>query len=186
MIDREESEISRATKLPYPRPTSPAATRKMRSNRRSDTKPEVSLRSMLHRSGLRFRKDYPIRLSSGKIVHADVAFTRLKAAVFVDGCFWHSCPQHGTIPKSNQDYWVPKLKQNVDRDRSTDQELQSSGWRVLRFWEHVDPEVATMAVLSAIDQSDAEFAPPATDLGDPLRRGGSEQQGLRDASQSGE
>ena len=81
------------TDLPYPKPTSPASTKKMRSNRRSDTKPEVSLRSLLHRSGLRFRKDYPIRLAGGKAVHADIAFTRSKMVVFVDGCFWHSCPE---------------------------------------------------------------------------------------------
>ena len=125
----------------------------MRSNRRSDTKPEVSLRSLLHRSGLRFRKDYPIRLSGRKAVHADIAFTPSKVAVFVDGCFWHSCPEHGTIPKSNQEYWVPKLKQNVDRDRTIDRELRAAGWRVLRFWEHVDPESAKSGIMSALDHA---------------------------------
>ena len=136
-------------RLTYPRPTSATATRRMRSNRRSDTKPEVSLRSLLHRSGLRFRKDYPIRLSSGRAVRSDIAFTRLRMAVFVDGCFWHSCPEHGTIPKSNQEYWLPKLKENVDRDRATDRDLRSDGWKVLRFWEHVEPEEAKLEILSA-------------------------------------
>lgn len=125
----------------------------MRSNRRSDTKPEVSLRSSLHRFGLRFRKDYPIRLSGGRIVHADIAFTRLKTAVFLDGCFWHCCPEHGTMPKSNRDYWVPKLQQNVDRDRATDSELRADGWRVLRFWEHVDTEAAKLEILSTVNQT---------------------------------
>ena len=138
------------TDLPYPKPTSPASTKKMRSNRRSDTKPEVSLRSLLHRSGLRFRKDYPIRLAGGKAVHADIAFTRSKMVVFVDGCFWHSCPEHGTIPKSNQAYWVPKLKQNVSRDRTINRALRAHGWTVLRFWEHVHPDEARVAVLSAL------------------------------------
>ena len=108
---------------------------------------------MLHRNGLRFRKDYTIRLSDGRAVHADIAFTRPRVAVFVDGCFWHSCPEHGTIPKSNQEYWVPKLKQNVDRDRTIDRELRAAGWRVLRFWEHVDPKAAKSVIMSALDQA---------------------------------
>ena len=166
LTEWEESAISKATTLPYPIPTSPVATKKMRSNRRSDTKPEVSLRSLLHRSGLRFRKDYHIRLPGGKAVHADIAFTRLRMAVFVDGCFWHCCPDHGTIPKSNQEYWVPKLKQNVDRDRTIDRELLAAGWRVLRFWEHVDPEAAKTAVLSALDQTENQITQPATAMHD--------------------
>ena len=139
-------------KLPYPKPTSPVATRKMRANRRLDTKPEVALRSLLHRSGLRFRIDYAIRRSSGKAVHCDIAFTRRKLAVFVDGCFWHCCPEHGTIPKSNRAYWIPKLRENVERDRAVDFELLEAGWRVLRFWEHVFPEKAKTEVLDALDQ----------------------------------
>ena len=127
------------TNLPYPTPTSPAATKRMRSNRRSDTKPEVSLRSLLHRSGLRFRKDYAIRLSTGKVVHMDVAFTRRKVAIFVDGCFWHRCPDHGTTPKSNRSYWIPKLNDNVERDRRVTADLVAQGWHVVRVWEHVRP-----------------------------------------------
>ena len=150
--------------FPYPTPTSPTATKKMRSNRRSDTKPEVSLRSLLHRCGLRFRKDYPIHLPGGKRVHADIAFTRTKTAVFVDGCFWHCCPEHGTIPKSNQEYWVPKLKQNVDRDRAIDRELMAAGWTVLRFWEHDSPEAARVGVLSALNQTANQITTLATDM----------------------
>ena len=138
------------TDLPYPKPTSPAATKKMRSNRRSDTTPEVLLRSLLHRSGLRFRKDYAIRLPTGKVVHSDIAFTRRKVVVFVDGCFWHCCPDHGTIPKSNQAYWVPKLKENVDRDRVIDRELRADGWRVLRLWEHVGADAAMMRIVKTL------------------------------------
>ena len=127
------------TSLPYPTPTSPAATKKMRSNRRVDTKPEVSLRSLLHQSGFRFRKDYPIRLPTGKVVHSDIVFTKKKLAVFVDGCFWHCCPDHGTVPKSNQAYWVPKLRQNIERDKSITAGLLTEGWRVIRIWEHMHP-----------------------------------------------
>ena len=133
--------------LPYPTPTTPAAANRMRANRRSDTQPEVLLRSLLHRSGLRFRKDHPIRLSTGRVVRADIAFPSKRIAVFVDGCFWHSCPMHGTIPKSNQDYWVPKLKQNVDRDKLVNQLLESAGWRVVRIWEHADQETARSEIM---------------------------------------
>lgn len=132
--------------LPNPIPTSPGATKKMRANRRVDTKPEVALRSLLHKMGLRFRKDYPVRLLEGRTVHLDVAFTRKKIAVFVDGCFWHSCPEHGSTPKSNQEYWIPKLNQNIARDKSTTQGLQAEGWHVLRFWEHMHPADAAKQI----------------------------------------
>ena len=132
--------------LPYPTPTSLAVTKKMRSNRRSDTTPEVLLRSLLHRSGLRFRKDYAIRLPSGKVTHSDIAFPRRKVAVFVDGCFWHCCPEHGTIPKSNQAYWVPKLRENVERDKSVTEGLLSEGWQVIRIWEHMHPVDAAQQI----------------------------------------
>ena len=101
----------------------------------------------MHRRGLRFRKDYAVRLPSGKTVHLDVAFTKKKIAVFVDGCFWHCCPVHGTLPKSNREYWIPKLRQNVERDRATDEGLKAAGWRVMRFWEHVQFEEAADTIL---------------------------------------
>ena len=138
--------------LPYPKPTSLAARTRMRSNRRVDTKPEVELRSLLHRKGLRFRKDYLIRLPHRRRVYADVAFTKKKVAVFVDGCFWHSCPQHGTTPKSNQDYWIPKLRENVERDRLADRSLRDSGWAVIRVWEHTAPLEALETVLDSFYQ----------------------------------
>jgi DNA mismatch endonuclease (patch repair protein) len=69
-------------------------------------------------------------------VRPDVSFPALSLAVFVDGCFWHSCPQHATVPKANADYWVPKLAANVCRDRRNDRELEDAGWTVLRFWAH--------------------------------------------------
>ena len=133
--------------LPYPHPTSVASRNRMRANRRADTKPEVQLRSILHRQGLRFRKDFPIRLSRRRIVYPDIVFTKRRIAVFVDGCFWHSCPEHGTIPKSNQDYWIPKLRQNAERDKDVSQRLRSTGWTVVRVWEHEPPEDAAAAIL---------------------------------------
>lgn len=72
--------------------------------------------------------------------------------MFVDGCFWHQCPDHGTLPKSNRAYWIPKLRQNVDRDREIDRELKGAGWLVLRFWEHVDPREVKAKILDVLSQ----------------------------------
>lgn len=128
-------------RAPYPEPTSEAASRIGKGNRRTDTKPEVRLRSELHRRGLRFRKDLLLREGPVR-VRPDVVFTGAKVAVFVDGCFWHSCPVHRSIPKSNVDYWIPKLRANEDRDRRVVVALESAGWMVLRIWEHEDPQDA--------------------------------------------
>jgi DNA mismatch endonuclease (patch repair protein) len=110
----------------------------MKGNGKRDTKPEVAVRSALHRAGLRFRKDYPIRPGAGRLIRADVVFTRSHVAVFVDGCFWHACPDHGTKPQSNTAYWQAKLARNVERDREVDKRLRAAGWTVVRAWEHED------------------------------------------------
>lgn len=122
---------------PYPHPTSPAVSQRMRANPQRDTKPEIALRSELHRLGLRFRKHLPLRLPE-RIVRPDVVFTRARLAVFVDGCFWHRCPEHGNVPRANNAYWGPKLERNVERDRVVDHALAVAGWRVVRAWEHDD------------------------------------------------
>ncbi|WP_336644848.1 very short patch repair endonuclease [Microbacterium sp. USHLN186] len=110
--------------------------RTMRANRRRDTRPELSVRRRLHARGWRYRVDF--RLAPPLRVRADIVFTRVRVAVFIDGCFWHSCPTHATAPKANSHYWGPKLARNVERDRDTDRALADLGWRVLRFWEHED------------------------------------------------
>jgi DNA mismatch endonuclease, patch repair protein len=107
----------------------------MRANRKRDTKPEIALRSALHARGLRFRKHHLVRVPE-RTVRPDVVFTRHRLAVFVDGCFWHRCPIHGTEPRANTDYWTPKLARNVARDRAVDEDLRRAGWDVLRAWEH--------------------------------------------------
>lgn len=121
----------------------------MRANRRSDTEPEVALRRLLHLRGLRFRKDHRIATRS-RGVRVDIAFPGVRLAVFIDGCFWHSCPEHATTPKANADYWIPKLAENVARDRRNNRELAGVGWSVLRFWEHQLAEEMADRVVAAV------------------------------------
>ena len=123
----------------------------MRGNRRRDTAPELAVRRLLHAAGLRYRVDFaPI----GGRRRADIVFSRRRVAVFIDGCFWHGCPLHATVPKSNTDYWIPKLERNVERDRETDSLLIEAGWCVLRYWEHEEPSAIAAAVAAAIHRSD--------------------------------
>lgn len=123
----------------------------MKGNRRADTKPEVSLRSLLHRRGLRFRKDLTIDLGPGRKPRPDIVFTRQKVAVFVDGCFWHMCPEHGRLPGGqNAAYWKSKFQRNRERDLDDTSRLQSAGWTVLRIWEHVDPQDAANRIVEAV------------------------------------
>lgn len=112
------------------------ARRTMVANRRRDTRPELALRSTLHSRGLRFRVDCsPIK---GVRSRADIVFSKAKIAVFVDGCFWHGCPQHFIMPKTNSEYWSAKIGRNVARDKAVNQTLADSGWTVMRVWEHED------------------------------------------------
>jgi DNA mismatch endonuclease, patch repair protein len=134
----------------YPAATDEGVSIRMRGNRRRDTKPEVAIRSALHRLGLRFRVDHPVRLSA-RTVRPDIVFTKRRLAVFVDGCFWHRCPIHGSLPQRNADYWLPKLDRNVQRDFADVAALSSAGWRVLRVWEHEHPEQIAERIAGAID-----------------------------------
>ncbi|OFE08228.1 very short patch repair endonuclease [Rhodococcus sp. 1139] len=128
--------------------TDPATSARMSAQRRRDTKPEIALRRELHRRGLRYFVDRaPIK---GVRRRADLVFPRRKVAVFVDGCFWHSCPQHATFPKNNAQWWTDKLAANVVRDRDTDARLAEQGWTVIRIWEHKDPLVAAERVQKAL------------------------------------
>jgi DNA mismatch endonuclease, patch repair protein len=109
----------------------------MQRQRRSATGPELRLRRALWRQGLRYRVDAPLALL-GVRRRADLLFTGARIAVFVDGCFWHSCPEHGTRPKANAPWWNDKLDTNMRRDRDTDMRLRESGWLPVRVWEHED------------------------------------------------
>lgn len=119
--------------------TSPGRSRNMAAIRRRDTKVEVRLRSALHRLGYRFRKDHPIR-ANGRLIRPDIAFTKRRVAIFIDGCFWHSCPEHGRKPTVNGEYWSPKLEGNARRDCEQTAALEDAGWTVVRFWEHEEHE----------------------------------------------
>jgi DNA mismatch endonuclease (patch repair protein) len=114
-----------------PAPLDAATSARLRRQPRSATKPEVALRRELHRRGLRFRVNHP-----GLPGRPDVAFTRAKVAVFVDGCFWHCCPDHGTLPRNNREWWRAKLDRNIARDGAKDAALAGLGWSVLHVWEH--------------------------------------------------
>jgi DNA mismatch endonuclease (patch repair protein) len=126
--------------------SSPAARRVMQGNRKRDTRPELRLRSALHREGLRYR--VACRPLAGRPWTADLVFRSLQVAVFVDGCYWHGCPDHYARPRTNATYWGPKIEGNRRRDALVDAELIQAGWRVLRLWEH-EPLAAAMAAVVA-------------------------------------
>jgi len=133
--------------------TTAQVARRMSRQARRDTSPEVAIRSALHASGCRFRVAYPVPgLARCSI---DIAFPRRRVAVFVDGCFWHDCPEHGSRPKTNADRWGAKLAANRSRDRRVDEHLMGRGWNVLRAWEHEDVSFVRAKVLEYVRGPDA-------------------------------
>lgn len=131
-----------------PAPSSAVVRRRMQQQRRRDTRPELELRRALHAAGLRYRVERPVL--PGMRRRADLVFGPAKVAVFVDGCFWHMCPQHATAPKANADWWREKLERNRERDRDTDRLLLDQGWLPVRVWEHEDMTEAALAVAEAV------------------------------------
>jgi DNA mismatch endonuclease (patch repair protein) len=127
-----------------PVPSSPGVSERMSRARRRDTDPEMQIRREAHRRGLRYRVDAPLPGMPRR--RADMVFPTRKVAVFVDGCFWHSCPEHVSIPRANREWWLAKLRKNRERDGETDAHLHALGWVVLRFWEHEDPVVVVDVV----------------------------------------
>lgn len=105
--------------------------------RRTGTAPELALRSAMHARGLRFRVQVAVPTAPRRTI--DIALTRAKVAIFVDGCFWHGCPQHLHLPAHNREWWRWKLHSVQTRDADTDARLRDSGWLVVRVWEHEDP-----------------------------------------------
>ena len=136
--------------------STPARRRIMQAIKSRDTEPELALRRNLHAMGLRYRVDR--RPLPGVRRRADIVFGPAKVAVFVDGCFWHRCPHHAADPKTNSDYWVPKLERNAERDRETDFLLTEAGWLSIRIWEHEDPLVAASRVSRLVRKRREAFA----------------------------
>jgi len=123
-----------------PLDTDASTSQRMARQRTRDTEAELAIRRLLHRRGYRYRVNAPLPGMPRR--RADLLFTRWKVAVFVDGCFWHGCPAHGTWPKRNDTWWATKLRRNMERDRQTDAHLLAAGWAVVRVWEHETPEEA--------------------------------------------
>lgn len=112
----------------------------MKNVRVRDTGPEMAIRRLMFAAGMRYRVNYrPKELNIGRS-SIDIAFPQKRVAIFIDGCFWHGCPLHGELPKENREWWDRKFVENKERDARITEQLEKSGWYVLRFWEHESPE----------------------------------------------
>ncbi len=120
----------------------------MEATAQRDTGAELKVRRLLFARGLRYRVDYTVLTQPRR--KADIAFTRAKVAVFIDGCFWHGCPEHGTWPKANAAFWRDKINTNKKRDQDTNRRLEAEGWLVIRVWEHEAPEEAADKIVAAL------------------------------------
>lgn len=128
--------------------SSPGTRASMRSNKSRDTKPELALRSAAFALGLRYRVSTPP--VKGLRRTADLVFTKARVAVFLDGCFWHGCPEHHTVARTNAAFWANKVEANRARDRETDRRLTEQGWVVIRIWEHEDPRNAASRIRDVV------------------------------------
>ena len=129
----------------HPLPANKNISEQMSRMPTKDSKPEIRLRKTLYSEGLRYRihrKDLP-----GK---PDISFGPARVAVFVDGCYWHNCPEHGTIPKSNSEWWEEKFQRNRERDSRNDALLREMGWLPIHVWEHEDPDEAACKICGII------------------------------------
>jgi DNA mismatch endonuclease, patch repair protein len=120
----------------------------MVAQRRAGTKPELRLRSALHRRGMRYRVDQPVLQGTRR--RADIVFAKSRVAVEVRGCFWHACPTHGTMPRANRQWWEQKLRGNTARDIDTEHRMAAEGWLLIVVWEHEDVEAAANLIESAV------------------------------------
>ena len=128
--------------------SSDAVRRQMQANRSRDTRPELALRSQVHQLGLRYRVATRPLPSIRRT--ADLVFTRARVAVFVDGCFWHGCPDHHRPSQRNEEFWRTKINGNRERDAETDKLLEDAGWAAIRIWEHEKPELASQRVRAVV------------------------------------
>ncbi|WP_173476299.1 very short patch repair endonuclease [Streptomyces sp. 150FB] len=128
-------------------PSSAAVSARMSRQLSRDTAPEIAVRKLLHGAGLRYRVNVPVPGMPRRTI--DIVFGGAKIAIFMDGCFWHGCPEHATQPKANAEWWRAKLDKNMARDTETTKHLEAQGWTVLRFWEHESPAEVAQAVARA-------------------------------------
>lgn len=149
---------------------SSAANRKsMQGNRSRDTSPELALRRLLHAAGLRYRVHRAPLPELRR--RADIVFGPARVAVFIDGCYWHGCPEHYVPPKTNPSYWNPKIAGNMARDRDTDARLAEEGWLVLRFWAHQDASLCAGQVAEAVRRRRSKRVPRSVPADAPDGRG---------------
>ncbi|KGM03841.1 very short patch repair endonuclease [Cellulomonas cellasea] len=133
--------------------TNAATSSRMARVRNRDTAAELAVRRELHKRGRRYFVQRAVLPGRRRV---DVVFPGPKIAVFIDGCFWHSCPQHATRPKANAEWWAEKLARNVARDRQSDADLAAAGWQVMRIWEHVPASAAADMIEAALDNVRAD------------------------------
>jgi DNA mismatch endonuclease (patch repair protein) len=145
---------------PSPPPTSETVARRFRGQPRRDTAHELAVRRRLHARGVRYRVD--VRPCAGTRARGDLVWKGRRLVVFLDGCFWHACPSCGHLPGANREWWAAKLAGNAARDRRVDAVLRGEGWRVLRFWEHEDPDAVADAICAALGRP-----PPAPSRAPP-------------------
>jgi DNA mismatch endonuclease (patch repair protein) len=130
--------------------STPEARRRMQRVRQKNTSAESALRRELHARGIRYRIHVPVLTKPRRV--ADVAFSGLRVAVFVDGCFWHGCPAHATWPKQNAEFWRAKIEANMARDNDTDERLRAEGWKVIRVWAHEEPKIAAVRIAHILER----------------------------------
>ena len=149
--------------------SSAGVRRSMQSNGPRDTSLEVAVRSALHQAGYRFRKH--VRPIPEFRCEPDIVFTSRRVVVFLDGCYWHSCPEHATFPKTNESWWRAKLARNVERDRGNDRALIAHGWTVVRVWEHEPVPDAVDKIRVVLGSKRPEAAKVNSRKAAPPRRG---------------
>src|ERR1035437_5744959 len=131
-----------------PQPSSAQVSARMARQRSRDTGPAIDLRRHLYSGGWRYRLHETVVPGTRRSI--DIVFRRSRVAVFVDGCFWHGCPIHSSIPRSNERWWQEKLDKNIQRDRDTDMRLREAGWSVVRVWEHQDSSEAAVEIAAVV------------------------------------
>lgn len=138
---------------PSPEASTAAVRRRMQQQLRQHTSCEMTLRRLLHQRGLRYHVD--ARPISSYRRRADIVFRSARVAVFVDGCFWHGCPRHGSTPRTHRSWWATKIARNRARDLQTSRFLRTLGWSVVRTWEHADSERAADRIVQLVGKRTA-------------------------------